>query len=251
MSLVAFAGFFIGAFFFGNANFLPGLIFFGAFITPFSLLIFFWEMNILKNISLYRTTVYLIKGGIVSLLYTVTLYAIVDGYKSPLLVGFVEETAKVLALLLLVDHRNYRYVLNGLLIGAAVGTGFAAFESAGYILVTAMNYGIPTMLGTIFWRAVFAPGNHIAWAALMGAAFLWVKGNRPFHLSMLLNLKFLGMYAFVILMHALWDLPIAQPVIVMVPLLPVLLTVLSWAMLLAMMRLGFLQVYREAEKETT
>ncbi|WP_073079954.1 PrsW family intramembrane metalloprotease [Sporobacter termitidis] len=244
LSVVAFFAFYAGAFIFKNALFLPGLILFGSVITPLSLLMFFWEINILQNISIYKLTLLMLKGSIVSLLCAVTLYAILDGRKSPLLIGFVEETAKVLTILLLVDHRPYKFLLNGMLIGAAVGTGFAAFESSGYILVTALQSGIPTMLNTIFWRALFTPGGHIAWAALTGAMFILVKGERTFNMKMLLDSRFLGMYALVIVLHALWDTESIQLVAYNIPVVPVALTVVSWVILFAMMKIGFRQVFR-------
>jgi RsiW-degrading membrane proteinase PrsW (M82 family) len=248
LSIVAFVAFYLGTVFFQNPIFLPGLILFGSIVTPVSLLIYFWEINILQNISIYKLTLMMVKGSIVSLLCAVTLYAVLDGANSPLLIGFVEETAKILTFLLLVDHRPYKFTLNGMLIGAAIGTGFAAFESAGYILIMALTSGIPTMLNTIFWRALFTPGGHIAWAALTGATFIMVKGERKFKLSMLLDPRFLGMYALVIVLHALWDTEIIQLVIFNIPIVPVTLTVISWIILFAMMKSGFRQVIRVQER---
>ena len=49
-----------------------------------------------------------------------------------MLKGVLEETGKALALLVVVGSLRYRWQLNGLLFGAAVGAGFAGFESAGY-----------------------------------------------------------------------------------------------------------------------
>ena len=243
LSLVSFIGFYAGAFIFKDAIFLPGLILFGSIITPISLLIFFWEVNILQNISIYKLTLMMVKGSVVSLLCAVTLYAVVDGQNSPLLIGFVEETAKVLAIFILVDRKNYKFLLNGMLVGAAIGTGFAAFESAGYILITALENGIPTMLNTIFWRALFTPGGHIAWAALTGATLILVKGERPFKMTMLLDPRFLGMYILVIVLHALWDTASIQLIVYNIPVVPVTLTIVSWVILFAMMKLGFKQVF--------
>jgi RsiW-degrading membrane proteinase PrsW (M82 family) len=244
LSLIAFIAFYCGAFVFQNAIFLPGLILFGSIITPVSLLIYFWEINILQNISIYRLTLLMIEGSIVSLLCAVALYAAFGADRSPLLIGFVEETAKVLTFLLLVDHRPYKFLLNGMLIGAAIGTGFAAFESSGYILLTALQDGIPTMLNTIFWRALFTPGGHIAWAALTGSMLILVKGERTFSLKMLLDPRFLGMFALVIALHALWDTEAAQLIVYNIPVMPVALTVVSWLILFWMMKRGFYQVIR-------
>ena len=243
LSLIGFLCFYIGALGFQNAIFVPGLILFGSIIAPISLLIFFWEINILQNISIYKLTVLLIKGSIVALLCAVFLFAILKG-QSPLFVSFVEETAKVSALLLLVDHRNYKYTLNGMLIGAAIGAGFAAFETAGYILMSALNDGIPIMLNTIFWRAILTPGGHIAWAALTGSVLILVKGDRIFRLSKLFDLRFIGIYAVVIVLHALWNSESIQFYVFNIPIGLIVLTLVSWIMLFSLMKLGFNQVIR-------
>ncbi|MGE4486124.1 MAG: PrsW family intramembrane metalloprotease [Oscillospiraceae bacterium] len=250
LSLAAFAGFYIGMLYFENMNFLPGLIMFGSVVTPISLLVFFWEINIVQNISVYKLTLFFVKGSVVSLLCTVILYAVLDGELSPILVGFIEETAKVLTIIILMGRKNYKYMLNGMLIGAAVGTGFAVFESAAYILMTA-KYGIPTMLNTIFWRAVFAPGGHIAWASLTGTALIWVKGDRPLHISLLFDKRFLGMYILVVLMHTMWDTEIPHPLVLGVPVLPVSLTIISWVILFAVIKRGFRQVINIAQDTQT
>jgi RsiW-degrading membrane proteinase PrsW (M82 family) len=165
-------GFYVGLIFFANLNYLPDLVMLGAFLTPISIVIFFWEINVPSNISLYRVILFFLVGGLVSLSYSVLLYSIVDGYSIPLFIGIVEETAKLMAILIFAGRRRCTGILNGLLIGAAIGAGFAAFESSGYILLTAFKYGVPTMLKTIFWRAILAPSGHIAWAELLLAARL-------------------------------------------------------------------------------
>lgn len=244
VSVLAFAGFYAGAVIFENMLFLPGLILFGSVVAPMSLLMFFWEVNILQNISIYKLTLLMIKGSIMSLLSAILLYALLGGNRAPLLIGFVEETAKVLTFLFLVDHRNYKFLLNGMLIGAAIGAGFAAFESAGYIFVTALSEGIPTMLSTIFWRALFTPGGHVAWAALTGSVLILIKGERRMSYKMLLDPRFIGMYLLVIGLHALWDMESVQLTLYNIPLVPVTLTIISWVILFAMMKLGFKQVLR-------
>jgi RsiW-degrading membrane proteinase PrsW (M82 family) len=240
--LLLYLGFYIGLIYFENLNFLPGLIMLGAFLTPVSILIFFWEINVPSNISLYRVIIFFLVGGLVSLLYSVLLYSVIDGLAFPLVTGIVEETAKLLALLIFASKRRYTYILNGLLIGAAIGTGFAAFESSGYILLTALQYGVRTMLRTIFWRAILAPGGHIAWAGLTGAAVMMVKNNQKFRLTNLFNFKFIRIFVLVILLHSLWDTNIPQPFLPQIPLYPIILTVISWVALFWTIRKGINQI---------
>lgn len=242
VSYLLYLCFYLGLVVFRNQNFLPGLIMFGAFLSPLAILIFFWEINLPANISLYKVTVFFLVGGVVSLLYTVLLYRIVGGAASPLLIGFVEETAKLLAILIFARKTKYPYILNGLLIGAAIGTGFAAFESSGYIMMSAMKYGIQTMLSTIFWRDILAPGGHIAWAGLTGAAIVMVKADGRLRFRNLLRPMFIGIYLLVIFLHALWDLNVTQPFLPALPLFQVFLTVISWMALYWMIKKGILQI---------
>jgi RsiW-degrading membrane proteinase PrsW (M82 family) len=100
------------------------------------------------------------------------------------------------------------------------------------------------MLSTIFWRAVFAPGGHIAWAALIGASLIWVKGDKPLHLHKLFDYRFISMYVVVVALHALWDTETPQPFLFGVPILPFALTIASWIILYAVMKRGFEQVMR-------
>ncbi|MDQ0871631.1 RsiW-degrading membrane proteinase PrsW (M82 family) [Paenibacillus sp. V4I3] len=48
--------------------------------------------------------------------------------RNVIFIGLIEEAAKVLAILFCLRNRKYHFILNGLLVGAAVGSGFAAFE---------------------------------------------------------------------------------------------------------------------------
>ena len=122
-----------------NENLLPGLIMVGSFAVPISALIFFFEMNARKNVSLYQVLRLLFLGGAISLFVSLfffrqTDYTQLEASLGASIAGIVEEPGKLAALLIVANVTRYRYILNGLLFGAAVGTGFAAFESAGYAL---------------------------------------------------------------------------------------------------------------------
>jgi len=134
IALLAFAGFYIGVNYFRNVNFIPGLILVGAFAVPLTTLIFFWEMNAPQNIAIYRIIYVVLIGGILSMLVALVFFDILKNNINPITIGIAEELAKTITVISFVRFRKYRYILNGLLIGAAVGAGFAAFETAGYAL---------------------------------------------------------------------------------------------------------------------
>ncbi len=92
-----------------------------------------------------------------------------------------------------------------MVLGAVVGAGFAAFESAGYALQTLLDnldhQTIVAILEIETLRAVLAPFGHITWTALIGGALFASSRGGRFHLTRGLVLTVLG----VILLHALWD----------------------------------------------
>ena len=116
------------------------LMSFGSVVVPLSVLMFYWEMNIPRDVSIYRVMVIFFIGGMLSLIFTLMLPNLNGGaYIAPL----TEEPAKIMALALFVYRLDCKYICGGLLIGAAVGAGFSAFEDIFYV----MHFGV---LQTVF-----------------------------------------------------------------------------------------------------
>src|SRR5207244_7482217 len=82
-------------------------------------------------------------GCVLSLLCAIIGYDLtVLGQLGPLSPGIIEEVAKLATVVLVVRQATrYKYILNGMLFGAAVGVGFAVFESAGYAFEH-IQYGV-------------------------------------------------------------------------------------------------------------
>jgi RsiW-degrading membrane proteinase PrsW (M82 family) len=201
---------------FGNTNLIPGLIMVGSVVMPFSLLIFFFEMNAPRNVSLYQVIRLLLVGGLVSIVVSLFGYQWAgggDSWAGAIAAGIIEEIGKAVALLLVVRKLKYRWTLNGLLLGATVGTGFAVFESAGYALNAALGSGAEAMRETIMLRGILSVlGGHVLWTALVGAALWRLRGDQPFRTDMLFDTRFLRVLGICVLMHATWDSPIQLPV---------------------------------------
>jgi protease PrsW len=200
---------------FQNLNLIPGLIIVGSFAIPLSTLIFFFETNVRKNVSLYQVIRLVFLGGILSLIFSLLLYQVSSLFSLSWLgasvAGIVEEPGKLIALLLVIYNPKYKYILNGLLFGAAIGTGFAAFESAGYALLAGLSSDADTMLNIIFQRGTLAPFGHIVWTG-MSAAILWkIKGTQRFRTQMIKNPKFLRIFGIAITLHMIWNSPINLP----------------------------------------
>ncbi|MFC5410381.1 PrsW family glutamic-type intramembrane protease [Larkinella bovis] len=259
-ALLVFWGLYLGVAQFSNIIVIPGLLFVGAFAVPFACLIFFWEMNAPQNVSLYQTVKLLFTGGILSILISLLFFSNV-GFLSSWLgassAGIVEESGKLLTVLALMrNKRKYPWILNGLLFGAAVGTGFAAFESAGYAFVALLEYGsVEVALANIVARGIMAPFAHIIWTATTAAAVWRLKGFGNFRWELLRQKSFLRIFFLVVVMHMLWnagfDLPLL-PSIFGIQFKHILLGLLGWVMVLSLIQEGLKQIKKaQREGETT
>lgn len=123
---------------FHPTNLLPGLIVIGTAAIPLSVLVFFFEMNARRNISIYLLGKMVVLGGAVSIIFSLFMFQLTAwaglGWMGASVAGIAEETGKLLAVLAVANCLRYPYMLNGILFGAAVGAGFSVFESAGYAL---------------------------------------------------------------------------------------------------------------------
>ena len=200
---------------FENLNLLPGLIMTGAMAFPLSTVLFFFEVNARRNVSLYQVVRMIFLGGIVSLLFSLMLFEsplAVFGWMGASVAGIIEEPGKLLALLVVARSVQYGYKLNGLLFGACVGAGFAMFESMGYAFQILLGTHDPgEMNANIFLRGALSPFGHIAWTAIAGAALWRVKGSRPFKFDMLKDPRFLRPFAVSVVMHMIWNLDFELP----------------------------------------
>lgn len=229
---------------YGQVNFLPAMIMLGAFAIPVTVLMFFYEINLFRNIPFYKVVKYFVLGGALSLIFTILLSTLgfnmdIATYSGALMVGLVEEVAKAIVVaLFLFKSKKSNYILDGLLIGAAVGAGFAAFETAGYILRFGLSSGNEAMLGIIKLRGFLAPGGHVAWAAIEGAALMYVKGFEKLDKKHLNDKRFIFICLIPVVLHGVWDMPIESPYY----LVQITMTILAWLVIIYFINLGLKQV---------
>ena len=245
----------IGYLVYGNLNFLPGMVVLGAFAVPVTILIFFFEINLFRNIPFYKVIKYFILGGALSLIIAILFFSLdintdISTYAGALMVGLIEEVPKATVVaLFLAKRKKNSFILDGLLVGAAVGAGFAAFETAGYILRYGLYngvdniYGATAMLNIIKLRGFLAPGGHVAWAAIEGAALMYVKGFEPLNKKHYNDKRFLLMCLIPILLHGIWDMPIPSPYYIV----QIILTVLAWIVIIYFINLGLKQIEEAKE----
>lgn len=257
---IVFAGLYFMAMKLQNTNVVPGAMFIGALLVPLTVIIFFWEMNVPRNISIIDVISMFFVGGVFSLVVTLLLFEIFPAgelnYAGAIVVGLVEEIGKALVVAYYIKKRNPRYKLNGLLLGACVGAGFAVFETTGYAFnsffstaVRAIQHnvapwgpGLEATMDTLFLRGVLAIGGHVVWAAISGVGLIVAKGEEPLKTDHLLSAKFLKFLFLVVALHAVWDMPLLTGSIKQVYLKDGALTAIALATVLVLLSSGLRQV---------
>jgi RsiW-degrading membrane proteinase PrsW (M82 family) len=208
--------------------------------------VLFWELNTPRNVSFMQILMMICFGGVTSLaLLEIVARLSGLGWLGALSPGITEEVAKLLTVIIVVRNAKFKYILNGIVFGAAVGAGFAAFETAGYsfydgfltrFMLTIVNntdylnkvihafHQDPNNLSilkgaaytlskpsyewtfkTLELRSYLAPFGHIAWTAIAAGAFWRVKGGDPFKIRMLFDPAFVRAFLVPVALHTLWD----------------------------------------------
>jgi RsiW-degrading membrane proteinase PrsW (M82 family) len=228
---------------FQNENLIPGLMMMGSLAVPLATVFLFFELNTPKNVSFAQVLMLVCVGGIVSMSVSLIGFNVSAlSWLGASQAGIIEEIGKVLAVFLICREQRYKYILNGLLFGAAVGAGFAAFESAGYAFrFLLQTHSLETMNSVIHLRALLTPFGHVAWTAISAGALWRVKGDQKISLAMLVNPKFLTALIIPIVLHMVWDSPLQ------VPFYAVQLTigVVGWYVVFGLVQQGLRQVKTE------
>lgn len=239
---------------FNNSNALPGTMVIGSFVVPISTLILFFELNVWRNISFFKVLKVFMLGGGASLVFTLILFSLVPvgklDYVGAFLTGCIEEVGKAIIVYYFLKQIKTPTILNGLLLGACVGAGFAAFESAGYAFRVFSMGGFDTMLQVIFLRGFLAPGGHVAWAAISGAAIVMAFQNEEKRTlsSVINNAKFIRLFIIPVAMHFLWDSPLASTILPNIFGFHIGLIIAVWIVLLVLVDMGLSEVSKYKNK---
>jgi RsiW-degrading membrane proteinase PrsW (M82 family) len=181
-------------------------------------LMFFFEMNVPRNISVVLLLKMVIFGGIFSLVVSLFFFRFAGSlsWLGAMRAGIVEETGKLIVVLYFARQTRFPWLLNGLLIGAAVGTGFSIFETAGYVMINGLlaqqGGGVAGMFDMINYRGPLSVlADHSLWTGLVGAALWRVRGTQPFRFDMLKDVRFLRVLALAMVLHMLNNAPVDPP----------------------------------------
>jgi RsiW-degrading membrane proteinase PrsW (M82 family) len=231
---------------FHNTKLIPGLIMMGSLAMPLATVILFFEMNSPRNVSFHHVIMLVAFGGVLSLFVSLFGFRIARlDWLGASQAGIVEEIGKLLAVVSLVRQAKYRYILNGLLCGAAVGAGFAVFESAGYAFEALLEHrSAAAMESSIHLRGFLAPFAHVAWTAIAAGAFWRVKQDRRLNPQMFFDKGFLKAMLIPVILHMIWNSPLPSPLY----LKHLLLGLIAWFVVFGLAQQGLRQV-REQQQQ--
>lgn len=177
--------------------------------VPVSANVLFFETNIFKNISILRIIEIILLGGVLSLIAALFLDNLLGNnsslnLSSALMTGVAEEVGKALVAAYFLRKLNSRTIFNGLLIGSAVGSGFAAFENIQYLFNTeAAN--VESLIESVLERNALGIADHTEWCAIAAVGMIIANSGHRFEWSSLVSSKFLRFLLVVIIIHTLWD----------------------------------------------
>ncbi len=262
---------------FQNPNLIPGLIFVGNFAIPFCVAILFFELNVRREVPFMELMRAMFYGGLISLIFTLTLVEFSPEIR-PWVAGPVEEPAKLLAVILIAGRRRNGRILTGLLLGAGVGAGFAAFESSGYTFTELVRYitsSTTAQLVSTFnpmqgqalaacadsidpdavmqVRALITPFGHIVWTAITAGAYWLVQhqrileGKRDYYdtridWSILSDFRFLRIALVSVVLHLVWNTAWLEGFGLLRFLV---LGIIAWAVALRLVQAGLHQIRQE------
>jgi RsiW-degrading membrane proteinase PrsW (M82 family) len=257
---------------FQNPRLVPGLLIMGSMVVPLAVAFLFWEMNTPRNISFPMVLMLVCLGGVISLAVSLIGFNVANlEWLGAASAGIVEETGKLLAVVIVVRSTRYKWILNGMVFGAAIGAGFSAFETAGYafsdgffdsfldflgrnpsheqgnkLVQHALFIGYNGMLDLIHQRSYLSPFSHMLWTSISAGALWRVKGAQKFHLNMLTDPTFLRTFMIPVLLHMTWNSPLLQFTGLLGLAKYLLLGVIGWYVAFTLIQQGLRQV-REAQ----
>ncbi|HLI01858.1 MAG TPA: PrsW family glutamic-type intramembrane protease [Acidimicrobiales bacterium] len=187
---------------------VPSVVILGSFAVPVALLLRLCERRRPFELTSPLLVRLFVGGGVIGFLCSALLEAPLTS-QSPAIfdgsVGVIEEVAKLAVLACLTWRLPVRSRRAGFVAGAAVGFGFAAFESAGYAASALASSGMGqwgSLISLEALRALIAPATHGLWTAITGAILFRQARGARFRITGTL----VAVVAAVAALHGLWDL---------------------------------------------
>lgn len=191
-----------------NPNFVPSAILLGAAVVPGAFLTFVYGRRLPYDVGAGTVAVAALLGGVLGTVVAGTLEYDLQrdlGVLPTLGVGVIEELSKLLVpAAILLTVRRARRAPDGLVLGVAVGAGFAALETMGYAFVTLLGSkgNLFDTLDVLMLRGIMSPAGHMAWTGIAATA-LYAAVEARWSARSVLHL--LGAFVVAVALHTAWD----------------------------------------------
>jgi protease PrsW len=196
----------------GDLIVLPTVFLLGSFLVPVTAVAWYLDHDSSPALSPRRIlSAFLIAGvlGILAASFLEFWLVYGTGLRGNLKVGLIEEFVKGAAIVVLaIGLRSYTR-RDGMVLGAAVGFGFAALESSGYALAALfvvqgqqLTLSLSSVVFTELVRGVLAPFGHGLWSAILGGVIFHAARKGRLRLTWSVLVAYVG----VSLLHGAFDI---------------------------------------------
>lgn len=215
-----------------NSHLVPLVLILGSAVVPVTFVRFCYEEGAFAGIPSSTVAITFVSGAVLGILIAALLepaFVTGTGFGAAVGVAACEEAAKVAAVIWFLRDRRLDRELDGLVLGAAAGMGFAALETAGYGFdrfldgwtyagpvagpLVELKTGVDAMTQVLLLRMLLALFGHGVWSAIVCAAIwrerrAWIIRPTPG--------VFLA-FSLAVLLHAMWDTsPILWPIVAVI-----------------------------------
>jgi RsiW-degrading membrane proteinase PrsW (M82 family) len=196
-----------------NPNLYPTVVLIGSFLVPIAFVAFVFDHLRRATLSFEAVAWAFVIGGVLGVLGA----SVVEPFLLPrfigqsdaltfrggLVVAMIEEACKLAAVMFVARRLPHDRALDGLLLGTAVGMGFAAFESTGYAFTILFVTGgdVSASLIETVLRAATAPFGHGIWTGIAAAALFHDSSARGWRAGW----RAIVAFALVVVLHGAWD----------------------------------------------
>ncbi len=193
-----------------NVILLPTIVLLGSFLVPIAAVVWYLDHDPSPALSPRRIVAAFLIGGVLGVLGASLLeyWLVKVGLIGAFEVGLIEEFVKGVFIVVVALGIHRYHILDGMVLGATVGFGFAALESSGYALASLFvvqgNQLVLSLNSVIFTelvRGVLAPFGHGMWSAILGG-MIFAAARRS---GLRLTWGILGTYLLVSALHGAFD----------------------------------------------
>lgn len=197
---------------------IPVVIFIGSFLSPIVFAVWVIEREDYSGVtpdgqptalSIQLVVAAFVVGGLLGVILAALLESVILPRLPGLLwypgVGVIEETIKFAIVWWLARSLTKYYIRDGMVLGACVGFGFAAFETSGYAfnaLIAANDQQLLPVVETQLIRGLLTPVGHGLWTAILAGALFAAASKKN---KLQLTWSVFGWWCVVVVLHAVWD----------------------------------------------